>query len=277
MGRSARPLREIMKRIVWASDIHLNFADEPAIAKFCRMVMQKRPDLVLLGGDIGEAPDVIKYLKKLDSDFNLPMYFVLGNHDYYQGSIDGVRKSIQMFEAASDNVHWLPTAGTVALTDKTCLIGHGAWADGRYGNYADSSVLMNDYFLIEDFASLDKEQRLARLQQLGDEAASFFEVRLPLALTHFRHVVILTHVPPFEEACRHDGQPADENYLPHFSCKSVGTVLRSNMEKNPTCRMTVLCGHTHSAGEAKILPNLKVKAAAAEYGKPVLQEMLVVE
>ena len=41
--------------------------------------------------------------------------------------------------------------------------------------------------------------------------------------------------------------------------------------------MTVLCGHTHSAGIAKILPNLEVRTGAAEYGRPELQGGLLVE
>jgi predicted MPP superfamily phosphohydrolase len=266
-----------MKRIAWVSDIHLNFADDPAFRKFCKTVTAKRPDLILIGGDIGEAPDVVKYLKRLEGDLQMPVYFVLGNHDYYQGSIDAVREGVRLFEKASETVHWLPSAGTVKLTEKTCLIGHGAWADGRLGNYSESTVMINDYFLIDEFSGLDKVARYKKLNQLGDEAASFFEAKLPLALAHSQHVLILTHVPPFKECCWHDGRPCDDNYLPHFGCKAVGMVLKSTMERHPGCRMTVLCGHTHSAGETKILPNLKVKAASSEYGSPILQEMLVVE
>jgi hypothetical protein len=41
--------------------------------------------------------------------------------------------------------------------------------------------------------------------------------------------------------------------------------------------MTVLCGHTHSSGEAQILPNLRVLTGGAVYGKPALQRVLEVE
>jgi len=36
----------------------------------------------------------------------------------------------------------------------------------------------------------------------------------------------------------------------------------------------VLCGHTHGAGEAEILPNLRVLTAGARYGAPVVQRAL---
>ena len=41
--------------------------------------------------------------------------------------------------------------------------------------------------------------------------------------------------------------------------------------------MTVLCGHTHSAGEAQVLPNLRVLTGGAEYGRPELQRVLAVD
>jgi 3',5'-cyclic-AMP phosphodiesterase len=41
--------------------------------------------------------------------------------------------------------------------------------------------------------------------------------------------------------------------------------------------MTVLCGHTHGAGEANILPNLLVKTGGAEHGNPALQDALIVQ
>ena len=49
------------------------------------------------------------------------------------------------------------------------------------------------------------------------------------------------------------------------------------MAAHPECEMTVLCGHTHSPGEAQILPNLRVLTGGAEYGRPALQRVLTVE
>ena len=40
--------------------------------------------------------------------------------------------------------------------------------------------------------------------------------------------------------------------------------------------LTVLCGHTHGAGEVKILPNLLVKTGGAEYKKPELQNPIFI-
>lgn len=83
------------------------------------------------------------------------------------------------------------------------MIGHDGRADGRLGDYARSQVLLSDYRLIEELAGLDKEARRARLHAFGEEAAAHLRALLPEALRRFRRVIVLTHVPPFREACRH--------------------------------------------------------------------------
>jgi Icc-related predicted phosphoesterase len=116
--------------------------------------------------------------------------------------------------------------------------------------------------LIEEFIGLRKQTRETKLNELGDEAAAHLRKLLPDALK-FNHVIVLTHVPPFREACWHQGKISDNNWLPHFACKAVGDVLLEAMIAAPDKRMTVLCGHTHGSGEAELLPNLRVLTGGA--------------
>ena len=71
-------------------------------------------------------------------------------------------------------------------------------------------------------------------------------------MRRFQHIMVLTHVPPFREACWHEGRISDDNWLPHFTCKAVGDVLIEAMAANPDHRMTVLCGHTHSGASTGV-------------------------
>ena len=135
-------------------------------------------------------------------------------------------------------------------------------------------MLLNDYRLIEELSGLDERERLGQLHALGDEAAAHFRAVLPEALARFRRLIVLTHVPPFREACWHQGRISDDDWLPHFSCRAVGDVLAEAMAAHPECEMTVLCGHTHSPGEAQILPNLRVLTGGAVYGRPAIQRVL---
>jgi Icc protein len=265
-----------VNQLAWLTDVHLNFVTPRHVDALCGAIREAGADAVLLGGDIGEAPDVREHLERLDARLGLPIHFVLGNHDFYRGSIASVRAGIAALCARIPRLCWLPRAVVVALTPATGLVGHDGWADGRLGDYHRSDVLLNDYRLIEEFIGLDKQQRLERLQALGDEAASHFRAVLPEALGRFPHILVLTHVPPFREACRHQGRISDNDWLPHFSCRAVGEALVEAMADHPECEMTVLCGHTHSAGEAQILPNLRVLTGKAEYGRPEIQRVLTV-
>jgi len=123
---------------------------------------------------------------------------------------------------------------------------------------------------------LSLNERFMKLNQLGDDSTSCIKKRLPEAFKNYEYILFISHVPPFKESCWHMGEISDDDWLPHFSCKSMGNALVEAMRNYPDKQMMVLCGHTHSSGEAQILPNLLVKTGQAEYGAPELQEIIKV-
>ena len=145
-------------------------------------------------------------------------------------------------------------------------------------DYHGSDVMMNDFGLIEEFGGFDEDpgERLSKLHALGDEAAAHFRAVLPAALSRFRHVIAVTHVPPLRESYSHKGKVSGDNWLPFSSCKAVGDALVEAMARASDREMTVLCGHTHGGGEAQILPNLRVLTGGARYGHPTVQRVIEV-
>lgn len=262
-------------RVVWLTDIHLNFLRDADLPEFFASL--PTAEAFVITGDIGEAPSIAGHLRRFAE--RGPIYFVLGNHDFYRGSIAGVRAEIRDLCRAEPNLHWMPDAGVVPLTAKACLVGHDGWGDGRLGDYYGSTVLLNDFALIREFNGFEEnaEERLAKLQALGDEAAAYLRAILPQALDQFPHVVVLTHVPPFRASCWHEGKLSDDGWLPFFTCKAVGDALGEAMAAAPHRRMSVLCGHTHSSGEALILPNLYVLTGGARYRQPSVQRIFEIE
>ena len=277
-----------MPTLAWATDLHLEFADDEAVESFLDAVRDAQPDALLVGGDISNS-------KRFDCDLErlaeiAPVHFVLGNHDYYGSSIESVRSRARLLSRSSSEICWLADEGVVPVSPGTALVGHGGWGDARLGCFETSNVVLNDYLLIEELrvalGARDGQRFVetplpgslrAALNELGAEAAAHFEKILPGALEEFRHVLVLMHVPPFHEACWHEGRTSDDNWAPHFTCGAVGDVLRSKMESRPDRRMTVLCGHTHGSGTATILPNLQALTGGATYGRPELQRTLVIE
>lgn len=264
-------------KIIWCTDIHLNFVNSSNLNSFCRKITSLKPDVVLIAGDIAESDDIVEMLVGLEREIQCPIYFVLGNHDYYESSIKDVRNRVIATSNESSFLQYLTNTDIVKLTSDTCLIGHDSWSDGRYGDYSNSDVMLNDYVLIEEFRGLDKQSRFKKLNELGDEAAVFFREKLSEALLNYQHILILTHVPPFPEACWHEGHLSDDYFLPHFSCKAVGDVLIELMSQYADKNMTVLCGHTHSAGIAQILPNLTVRTGKAVYREPNIQDPILIK
>ncbi len=262
-----------MTHVAWLTDIHLNFLKPVQLEKFYQQIKETHPDCILISGDISEAPRLKYDLQALESRLPYPIYFVLGNHDYYSASIADVESLVRNLTDKLSHLHWLTTEGIVELSPNIGLIGHDGWADGRYGDYAASQVMLNDYLAIRDFVGLTKMQRLGLLNKLGDAAACYVNEWLPKALALYDHVFFMTHVPPFRESCIHEGQNYTDDWLPHFASKAVGDALINVIREYPNKKLTVLCGHTHGKIEINMLDNLLVMTGGAEYGRPEVQRI----
>lgn len=263
-----------MPRIAWMTDVHLEFLSSAELEKFFDSLAAQKFDGLMLTGDIAQAKTITGAMR-LFGLLEIPVYFVLGNHDYYGGDIAPVRAEMSRLTREDLHLFWMPEVGIVELAPGVALVGHGAWADGRYGHFLKSPVILNDYLLIASLRTPSDTERLARLNALGDEAAAFLRKTITQAAQQCPRVFVLMHPPPFMEACWHKGKVPDENdvHLPHFSCKAVGDVLLEMAAQYPQVTFTVLCGHTHGDGTAQIMPNLSVFTGAAEYGKPAVNRV----
>jgi predicted phosphodiesterase len=262
-----------MPKLIWLSDLHLDSASAPTFEFLLSDLARERADVVLLGGDTADAATLIACLEDMLDALDSAICMVLGNHDFYNGSIGEVRDLVAEFSKRHDRLTFLEASGPVEVAEGVVLVGHGCWGDGRYGDYANSGVELSDFLEIEDLKGLDKASRLERLNALGDAAALSLGSDLEAALAEYRRVICLTHVPPFREACWHQGQLSNDDYLPHFACKAAGDVLLDAMRRHPQAGLTVLCGHTHSPGFARVAPNIAVHTGRAEYGRPEVQRI----
>ncbi len=264
-------------RLAWASDIHLDHADPDVVLDFCGRVRASGAQALLLGGDIAVAAGLGDDLVDLAEAIDLPVHFVLGNHDYYGGSVAGVRGS--MIRLRDQRLDWLEQGSPRLLAPGLALVGEGGWGDARLGDFAASNVILNDYLHIADLrrvfkpeacrGTLDGQEELqALLQQLGSDAAARLRPGLRAAAAECPQVIVLCHVPPFAEAACFDGRRSSPSFLPGFACAALGQEIAAAAVDHPDCSFTVLCGHTHGEGTAQIAANLVCHTLAAEYGRP---------
>jgi len=275
-------------RLAYCSDLHLNFTGPLSLQSFLSEVRSANADMLIICGDISGGGNGLRdCLSCLELELNTPIRFVLGNHDYYRLSFaqghsivkDAVAESVVLYDDVRI-LSWLTNGVIERLSDDAVLIGHDSWYDARAGLLRDK-VILNDFYEIADLSPLSSYAKvpkslILKIQEIADEAASYFDLMLPKALKQARKVVLATHVPPFPQAAWHEGKQSDPDYLSFFCSVCVGNVLVKHMEANPDKELLVLCGHTHGEGEAQILPNLRVLTAGAKYGKPKLQGVIEV-
>lgn len=260
---------------LWLSDIHIDKTSASRRSWLLDQIANTPSDSVVISGDISTSYQLTEHLRLLATAcFPRPTYFVTGNHDYYCSSMAQVDADIDCVCAEVQNLHYLNGKQIIPLNRNTCLIGHRGWADSRAG-YGDRTCLSSpDHRAIHDFRRLTREQALHRMQELGRESAAFIRQILPLALTRYRHVIMLTHTPPFAKAVRYNGAPCGPIHLPHFTNVATGLAIRGIARAFPKRRITILAGHTHSSSVTHIDANICVRVAQARTGRPGLQAVL---
>ncbi len=271
-----------MGRLLWATDVHLDHVGHPAAAReFGAALRREQHDAegLLVTGDIGEAPTIADILTDLQAGFAGPLYFVLGNHDYYRGSFESVDSHVRTRFTDNQNIHWLRTRAR-SLSDAVILLGNGGWYDAGYGDRR-SDLQLNDFRRIEElFEAQDtsRNELLMRLEVRADQLARELSQQLERALSAGPScVLVATHVPPFQEAAWHQGQPSDARWAPFFSSRATGRVLLAHAGRHPQTQFVVLCGHTHGAGVYQPKSNLVVHTGRAQYGAPDLAAFIDVE
>ena len=263
-------------RLVWTTDLHLNSVPTHAWEQWVRKTLALKADGLIITGDIAEGDDVVPQLQRIVRETKMPVYFVLGNHDFYGSSFQATRKSV--IHACRDfrQLHYLTDLSALRVSTGTYLLGEDGWADGTVGNYEESTVRLSDFQQIADFKAFSPFAWKQQLQDIGSDSAKRLRTKLEQLPTDTHQVLILTHVPPFREACWYEGKIADDNWAPFFVAGQVGKVLMDFSQMRPDCKTTVLCGHTHHAGIAKMTANLHVYTGAAIPGYPNVQATITV-
>lgn len=277
------PLARLRPRIgkmslAWATNLNLSDASRSTVKGFCDRIRHAGVDALLLGGDTAESWDLPEWLDFLDRNLGLPVYFVLGNQDYYGSDIHQVRS--RAWDASTPGLIWLPAAGPIPLTDETALVGHGGWADGLGGRDIESQVAINDLILIRDLrvagtpggaanAPMDWLNRPAlrsRLVFLGEDAAETLRPHLLEAIADFPRTLVLTHVPPFRNPAEDSGDAFGASG-PALACNAIGDMLLEVAAEHPDRRIDIVCEPPSRMCEPP-LTNLRYVSAAHNGTKP---------
>lgn len=286
-------LRKIMTNLAWATDIHLDFIDsrdQKALVQFGESLVESNPSAILLTGDISVAKSLTFHLSALERIVERPVYFVLGNHDFYHGSVAEIRKNMKELTNMSQYLRYLPTTPYVSLSPKTALIGHDGWYDAGYGDVKKTNFVMRDWTAISEFVmggamsagalygneSPNYGRVIVEARKLAHEATLHVMNGIKAAAKYHNVMIIATHFPPFQEAHIHEGRIGDAGARPWYTSKMMGDMLRQAAISFPKVRFEVFAGHTHGQYSGQIADNLFCHVGGAEYHKPRLQSLIEV-
>jgi len=263
-------------KLIWLSDIHLEFLGAVQARSFINEVVALKSDAVLITGDISNARLLEFHLGLLAELLPCPVYFVLGNHDFYLGSFVQIDSLVKTMCSRYPNLIELGHGELIRLGTDTVLIGHRGWADGRAGQGTRSRIRLNDSQYISDFRGLDAHQIFALMNELGDDSARYISEIMPKAYTESQNIIVATHVPPFTEAALYQNKPSDPAYAPHFVNVAMGRAILECAKAHRHQSIAMLCGHTHHRAVYSPLANLRVDVAGAEYNDPKVASVLTI-
>lgn len=259
-----------MTRLAWASDIHLDCC-KPVVREDFAVFAAEQSDALLITGDITNGSKLY-LLADLALTYAKPVYFVLGNHDYWGGSFAGIRDEVRQLCSNDSNLYFLDECPPIDIADGVQLCGVGGWYDCQLGD-VNSRMVLNDWYQISDLRMPYHRGHLVwKLRDLGEAAA--LEARAKLDATTAPTVLFATHIPPYREAAWHQGQPSDDEALPYYTCKAMGNMLSAwAAARGLAVNLITLCGHSHGHGVFQEQPNHQVRTAFADYGKPQIERI----
>jgi len=239
---------------VWAADLHFNSARTSPF-QFGSSLAQRFPNAkgLILTGDISVSHRVASDLKDLHFGFGKPIYFVLGNHDYWDSSF---RSADNLVREIHNDILYLQSDFPVDLGNSVQMVGVSGWYDAGYGEPGE--VLMEDFYRIADL----KKDPVAASRKRAEFMAAKLVSKIEFALsTGCEKLVIVTHIPPFEALAK------EADHLAWYGSKVLGDCI---LKHAPSFKeVLVLCGHTHFA-QKYVIGNILAYSGEAKRVLPVL-------
>lgn len=274
-----------MTTLDWITDPHLDHLPSvTTLIKFVNKLHRRDSDGLIITGDIGESSSIHQFLEILAGAYQRPIYFVLGNHDYYGASRSSTHALVRDVckSVPAGTLNWMPDAGPVFVTKKTALVGDGGIYDAKLGQ-SGMIFNMSDFFgpkgitdLVDKFR-ISARDLLQELDSWATESSAKIALQARRAIyNNAKEIIILTHVPPFLEASYFRGKPSDRKSRPFYVNKTLGDSLLKLASENPKVSFKCLAGHTHGKRDYQAAKNLVVRVGNARYGQlPTFQTPLV--
>lgn len=261
----------------WLTDTHLDHLSDEKVIAFANAVKATPTAGILWTGDISNGNRLIRHLATVEQAVQRPIYFVLGNHDYYGTQIEYQRKCMRELVTVSPYLKYAPNSSYVMLTTTTALVGHDGWYDAIHGDAKRGTFILTDWSAIHEYIGANNVDDIISIsRRLALESVQHVMKGIKEAARYAKNILVITHVPPFKDSCVYRGKPSTADALPWYSSKLMGDMLHDAAKTFPDKTFTVLCGHTHGASVTYPAKNMVVRVGEATYGAPRIQGLIEV-
>lgn len=285
MGHSSLVVSESLRRVytpcvrlLVTSDLHYDLrghlTERATIEAMIDRMIDERADAVVLAGDNAHGLDAFAGCVALFRRLGCPVYVLAGNHDVWKDKVRGITSEVLWTRelaaaTAAAGATWLET--TTARFGNVGLAGSLAWYDysaidrgvsATKTEIADlKSHFNNDANWIDwprtdiAFANELSDGLVQRVRSLADDAA-------------IAHIVVVTHVPIFEEQMHR--KPHDRGW--GFANAYYGNLTLGERLKHEPKLRAVVSGHTHWGIDETVQRNgltpLAVRVVGSDYKIP---------
>lgn len=242
---------------IWATDIHLNYFSDEYISNFGKSLAKDyKAKGLIISGDISLGNKLERNLKTLSDAVQMPIYYVLGNHDYWYSSFAEIDALVDRLSSDSGLIDL--NKSIVKINDSTALTGFTGWYDCKFGKI-NPEVKMSDWIKISDY--LDQDYLNVSINR-SNKYLDFKDRLSTIKDSGFDNQIIVTHFPPFEKLIK-----GKKEAKPFYGSSIAGDTLLSI--KNQYSKIVCLSGHTHNRATYQV-GNLSCYVGEACRGKPSL-------
>jgi 3',5'-cyclic-AMP phosphodiesterase len=273
-----------MSKLVWLTDCHLDHVAQTmgnrGIIEFIDTVKAQQPDMVVITGDTSTSKLFCEHISAIEAGLRCPIYFIMGNHDYWGGSMDSLRANVKSLTQVAQQLKYMPLVSHIMIGSKTAVVGHDCWYDANVGDPMRSSFIMNDWFQIKEFQQYvrqtedtsrvfrDKNSLVLHARKLANEGVNHIAEGIKSASRYANRIFVLSHPVPFNTAHIYNGKQGSNDAAPWYVCKTLGDTLMEAAKAYPNISFVSLSGHTHGEYNGQMLKNLKVHVGGALYNLP---------
>jgi predicted phosphohydrolase len=264
------------KKYVWLTDTHLSMSIIPAMKRrFIDRIKSIGADGLIITGDISNGLWLESDLRYLAEHHQKPIYFVLGNHDYYWRHMGSVHEDVRRLCKEYSNLFWLSENDPITLTEGVALVGHEGWFDANCGD-RDSTYFAVDRFInLDIWRAGDHVDQIFMWREMAKISSEAIEQKVISAAKKAEVIYIATHFPPWKEASRADGKFLEKLWHAYNTNTTLGKTLE-RLTQTVKAQLVVLAGHTHLSCNFTVSKRLQCRVAPASYlGKVGPEELIV--